>query len=223
MSNLSDLIKKRQKHDKKTQKEFSVLLKSQGLTLTMEYRQQKLQQTITSFNTHPIIQTFHEYEEELQKMIDSILLDQRCKSGQKILKLYEAIKATEIDEIPPHEIVDYLQDFVDQTANEFSIHDDFLDILRLSVGRAVYPMIFPFLWEFHFDQNENLDQQFEKQQKILRTVPPGSLDSVLEPFSSDLSLFEKGISILEDLIFQNVIFISLFYVFLFIYYYLGSC
>lgn len=204
MNKIRDNIKERQKQQKRLFKDYSLLQKAQSTGQTQETRQQRLQLLLQISTSHPIINTFHEYDEDNQQVIDSILLDQRCKTGLKILKLWEAIKATEIDEIPPHEIVDFLQDFVDKTAEEFGINDDYLDRLRLCVGRSVYPKIFPFLWNFKFEENSAADVIFEKQQQILRTVPPGKLDSILEPFNEDLSLFHKGISILEDLVFQIV-------------------
>merc|ERR1712137_440393 len=131
LNRLRNTIKERLKLQKKLQKTYAALLKSQNSLLTMESRQGRLLSVLNKLEAHPIISTFHNYTEESQNIVDMILLDQRCRPGQKILKLWEAIKATEINEIPPHEIVDFLQDFVDQTATEFGVPDELLNQLRL--------------------------------------------------------------------------------------------
>ena len=204
LNRLRSNIKERQKIQKKYHKEYTQLLKSQNNYLSADNRAQRLENVLQRQQRHTIISTFHEYEEESQDIVDALLLDQRCRTGMKIMKLWEAIKATDINEIPPHEIVDFLQDFVDQTGTEFSITDEYLERLRLCVGRAVYPVIFPFLWDFQHEENEQSDARFEAQQRILRSVAPAKLDPVLAPFSHDLTMFEEGISILEDLAFQIV-------------------
>ena len=188
---------------KRLYKEFMTVLKAQAPLLTPEYRQELLNSLIAGFNSHPVVNTYHEYSHE-QAQIDTILLDQRCRTGMKVLRLSQAIKATEIDDIPPHEVVDFLQDFVDQTAEEFSIPDEYLDRLRLCVGRAVYPVLFPFLWDFHVESNLESDATFESQQKWLRLLSPSDLDHVLSPFEQNLELFEKGVDILEGLCLQIV-------------------
>jgi len=202
LNRLRNTIKERLKLQKKLQKTYAALLKSQNSLLTMESRQGRLLSVLNKLEAHPIISTFHNYTEESQNIVDMILLDQRCRPGQKILKLWEAIKATEINEIPPHEIVDFLQDFVDQTATEFGVPDELLNQLRLCVGRSVYPILFPLLWKFQFAENEQLDVEYEKQKQILVKLPPEKLDTVLASFAPEL--FQVGVSILEELAFQIV-------------------
>lgn len=201
---LRNFIKQWQRTHKILHKEFMGLLKTKAYITTVEHRQEVLNRVISSIKSHPIVSTFHEFNEIEQDQIDSILLDQRCRTGMKIMKLTEAVTATEVDEIPPHEIVDFLQDFVDQTASEFHLPDEHLDKLRLCVGRAVYPVLFNHLWNFQKEKNAEADALFESQQSWLRLILPSQLDPVLAPFDSNLELFRTGADILENLSFYIV-------------------
>lgn len=197
-------LKEREKDKNRIHKLYTNILKVQPTILMIEHRSPCFQKIVSSANPHAIISTYHYFNEDLQNQFDSLILDQRCRTGMKILRLQEAIEATEIDEIPPHEIVDFLQEFVDETATEFAIADEYLDILRLFIGRSVFPCLFFSIFSFKEKDNLAQDDMFYQKAEALRKLEPRIIDPILDNFSSDFSVFEKPISQIEDIMFHLV-------------------
>jgi len=199
-------IKLRTKFKKQRKQLFMNLLKRQPIVTSLESRMLSMRKIMDNTIAHPVITTFHELLDEFQDEFDSIILDQRNRNGMRILRLYEAIQATEIDEIPPYEIVNFLQEFVDQLATEYSLGDECLDRIRLYVGRSVFPILYPLLSQLKSDENNKQDKIFIDQVTWLRKLPPAGLDPILGKLvgaAGDTSAFTPIISLIEDVMYRT--------------------
>ena len=170
------LVKAYDKQRKKQARQYT-RMRQACLTFSPKDRAALLEELM--LHTEVDEQYYHEWHHDRQTQFNRILLSVRFVEGMKIQKLFEAIDKTCIDEIPPAEIVSFLQVFTEEMAASFDIKDEWVTVLRLYIARAVYRKIFPVCFQYRDSDYEQLDTRYRKQVLWQRRVPPASIDGNL--------------------------------------------
>lgn len=201
---LQQHVKLRQRIQRRALRKWEIELKLfSNANNSYETRGSDVRRLVTSVQKHPAVATYHQEFYPSQCTFDALILDQRTIEGKNIQELVTAISETGSNEIPPYEVVDFLQEFVDQCAIRFNVPDDCLDILRLFMNRAVYPKLFPILFSgYQTEVQRSRDAVFQSQIGWLRQLPPEELDPSLKPFNLDM--VAAPISQLEEIVYHLV-------------------
>eukprot|EP01102_Stenamoeba_stenopodia_P006337 TRINITY_DN1739_c0_g4_i1.p1 TRINITY_DN1739_c0_g4~~TRINITY_DN1739_c0_g4_i1.p1 ORF type:complete len:880 (+),score=221.35 TRINITY_DN1739_c0_g4_i1:486-3125(+) len=137
---------------------------------------------------------YHAYHEIMQNEFNFFLLDARYPEGNKIKRLCEAL-SNATQRIPPEEIINFLEDFVNELAdqNKFLSFED-TNKLRVFVYRAVFPRIFTncFVPLRNDPQNKENNKRFALQIQWLRKLSPEEIDVDLAKYWKLLNLSYNG-------------------------------